>query len=105
MRAACDDNLLRRVYDAGDRSSLTTETLLLAQIQKIAVRIVHKTLHLQNLWPMSQSPEESIRAYVSRLVGTAELCELFVTCSKVTCSQKTSYRDEVVVQALLREFV
>ena len=102
LRAACDDDLLRRVYDAGDLSSLTTETLLLAQIKKIAVRVVHKTLHLQNLWAMHQSPEESIRAYASRLVGTAELCELFVTCSKATCNQKTSYRDEVVVQALLR---
>ena len=34
LRAACDDNLLRRVYDAGDLSSMNTETLLLAQIKK-----------------------------------------------------------------------
>ena len=40
------------------------------------VRVVHKTRHLQNMWAMVQSPEESIRAFVSRLIGTAEL----VTC-------------------------
>ena len=51
---------------------------------------------------MKQSPEESIRAFSSRLVGTAELCDLFVTCSRAGCEQKTSYRDEVVLQALLR---
>ena len=102
LRAACDDDLLRRVYDAGDLASLDTEALLLSQVKKIAVRIVHKTRHLQNMWAMVQSPEESIRAFASRLVGTAELCDMFVTCSKVGCNQKTSYRDAVVMQALLR---
>ena len=46
--------------------------------------------------------KHSIRAFVSRLVGTAELCDLLVTCSRAGCNQKTSYRDEVVIQALLR---
>ena len=41
LRAACEDDLLRRVYDAGNLSEMNTETLLLAQIKKIAVRIVH----------------------------------------------------------------
>ena len=102
LRAACDDDLLRRVYDAGDLASLNTEVMLVEQIKKIAVRVVHKTRHLQNMWTMVQSPEESIRAFVSRLIGTAELCDMFVTCSRVGCTQKTSYRDEVVRQALLR---
>ena len=35
-------------------------------------------------------------------MGTAELCDLFVECSKVGCTQRTSYRDQVVMQALLR---
>ena len=102
LRAACDDDLLRRIYDGGDLAGLNTEALLIAQIKKLAVRVVHKTLHRQNLWAMTQSPEESIRAFVSRLVGTAELCDLLITCSKAGCNQKTSYRDEVVLQALLR---
>ena len=102
LRPACDDDLLRRIYDGGDLAGLNTEALLIAQIKKLAVRVVHKTLHRQNLWAMTQSPEESIRAFVSRLVGTAELCDLLITCSKAGCNQKTSYRDEVVLQALLR---
>ena len=51
---------------------------------------------------MSQSPDEPIRAFCSRLVGTAELCDLNITCAKVGCDEKTSYRDQVVLQALLK---
>ena len=102
LQAACEESLLRRVYDAGGLATLDTEALLITQIQKLAVRMVHKTLHLQNMWAMQQSPEEPIRAFCSRLVGTAELCDLTVICSKSGCTQKTSYRDQVVLQALLK---
>ena len=102
LKAACDTALLRRVHDAGGLSSHDTEQTLLAEIKKLAVRVVHKTLHLQNMWSMTQGPEESIRAFTSRLIGTADLCDLHITCSKSGCNQKTSYRDEVVLQALLK---
>ena len=39
LRAACDDDLLRRVYDAGDLASMNTEELLIAQIKKIRFEI------------------------------------------------------------------
>ena len=78
LRAACDADLLRRVYDEGDLTSMNTESLLLCQIKKIAVRVVHKTLHLQNLLKLSQGPDESVCAFVSRLDGIAELCDLLV---------------------------
>ena len=38
LKAACEERLLCRVYDAGDFATLDTEPLLLAQIKKIAVR-------------------------------------------------------------------
>ena len=74
LQAACDQDLLRRVYDAGGMDTLITEQMLLAQVKKLAVRVVHKTLHMQNMWSMTQSPEEPVRAFCSRLAGTAELC-------------------------------
>ena len=49
LKAACEESLLRRVYDAGGLDSLDTEHLLLTQIRKLAARVVHKTLHLQNM--------------------------------------------------------
>ena len=102
LKASCDEALLRRVHDAGGLSSLDTEVSLLAEIKILAVRVVHKTLHLQNMWSMSQTPGEPIRAFTSRLIGTADLCDLSISCSKSECNQKTSYRDEVVLQALLK---
>ena len=95
LQAACDKDLLRRVYDAGGLDSLNTEVKLMAQIQKLAVRVVHKTLHMQNLWSMTQQPEEPIRAFSSRLIGTAELCDFTLTCSRDTCDQKNSYKDQM----------
>ena len=85
LKAACDEALLRRVHDAGGLTSLNSETDLLAEIRKLAVRVVHKTLHLQNMWGMIQSPEEPIRSFSSRLIGTADLCGLSITCSKSGC--------------------
>ena len=54
--------------------------------------MVHKTLHMQNLWNMIQQAEEPIRAYASRLTGTAELCDFTMTCSSDTCTPKNSSR-------------
>ena len=102
LQAACEQDLLRRVHDAGGLDKLDTELLLLAQIKKLAVKVVHKTLHMQNLWNMTQSPEEPIRAFCSRLVGTAELCDFVLTCTEPNCGKQNSYRDKMVMQALLK---
>ena len=102
LQAACDQDLLRRVYDTGGLDTLNTEELLMAQLKKLALRVVHKTLHMQNMWSMSQSPEEPIRAFCSRLAGTAELSDYTMTYSLSTCTQKNSYRDRMVMQALLK---
>ena len=102
LQAACDQALLRRVYDDGGLAALDTEAKLLAKVKKLAVRVVHKTLHMQNLWNMIQQAEEPIRAFASRLTGTAELCDFTMTCSSDTCNHKNSYKDQMIMQALLK---
>ena len=102
LQAACDQALLRRVYDDGGLAALDTEAKLLAKVKKLAVRVVHKTLHMQNLWNMIQQTEEPIRAFASRLTGTAELCDFTMTCSSDTCNHKNSYKDQMIMQALLK---
>ena len=57
---------------------MNIEKDLLKQIKNLGARVVHKTLHLQTMWQMKQDPEEPIRAFCSRLVGTADLCDLTV---------------------------
>ena len=36
------------------------------------------------------------------MVGTAELCDFVLTCTELNCGRKNSYRDKMVMQALLK---
>ena len=96
LRAACDKDLLQRVYDCGTFSSLNTVDLLLAVIT------VHKTIHMVHLWKMVQESSESIRAFAARITSKADLCDLVVPCTKEGCNAKVPYCDEVVLQVLLQ---
>ena len=102
LRAACDKDLLQRLYDCGSFASLTTVQLLLDKMKELAVINVHKTIHMVHLWKMAQETTESIRAFAARITGKSDLCELSVMCTKVGCNTKVTYRDEVVLQVLLQ---
>ena len=52
LRAACHQDLLQRVYDAGNFTGLNTVELLLASMKKLSVQVVHKTIHMMNMWRM-----------------------------------------------------
>ena len=54
LRAACDKDLLQRLYDCGSFASLTTVQLLLVKMKELAVNSVHKTIHMVHLWKMAQ---------------------------------------------------
>ena len=66
LRAACDAELRKRVYDSGDYSGLDTEAKLLARMKQLAVIKIHKSVHLMNLYRMIQESDEAIRAFVAR---------------------------------------
>ena len=102
LRAACDKDLLQRLYDCGSFASLTTVQLLLVKMKELAVNSVHKTIHMVHLWKMAQETTESIRAFAARITGKSDLCQLSVMCTKVGCDTKVTYRDEVVLQVLLQ---
>ena len=102
LRAACDTNLLQRVYDSGSFDSLNTTDLLLAKMKELSVKKVHKTIHMVHMWKMIQEPSEGVRAFVARITGKADLCEMQVKCPTQGCDTKVCYRDEVVLQVLLQ---
>ena len=60
LRAACDTNLLQRVYDSGSFDSLITTDLLLAKMKELSVKKVHKTIHMVHMWKMIQEPSEGV---------------------------------------------
>ena len=98
LQAACDTDLKQRVFDTGTYTSLTSTTLFLTKMKELAVITVHKSVHLMNLWKMSQQSDETIRAFAARVTSTADMCGMMVKC---TCDLEVSYRDNVVQQLLI----
>ena len=52
LQAACDDKLRQRIFDTGIYTSLTTAETFLVKMKDLVVIIVHKSIHLMNLWKM-----------------------------------------------------
>ena len=101
LQAACDDQLRQRVYDTGVYASLTTAELFLSKMKELAVIVVHKSIHLMNLWKMQQQSDEPIRAFAARLTATADMCGMMVECTNSTCKTEICYRDLVVNQLVI----
>ena len=98
LQAACKDELRQRIFDTGAYSTLTTPETFLTKMEELAVLKVHKSVHLRNLWRMTQQPDETIRAYVARLTSTADMSNMTVECR---CNAKVSYRDNVIQQLVI----
>ena len=101
LQAACDDQLRQRVFDTGVYASLITTDTFLNKMKELAVIVVHKSIHLMNLWKMQQQPDEPIRAFAARLTATADMCGMKVECTNTTCKKEICYRDQVVHQLVI----
>ena len=66
LQAACSEGLRQRDFDTGLYGTLTTSQAFLQKMEELAVVKVHKSVHLRNLWRMTQQPDETIRAFVAR---------------------------------------
>ena len=88
LKAACEPDLLRRIYDAGSYAALTSTTLFMNEMEKIAVVKVNKAVHTMNMWKMTQQSDETIRAFAARITGTADLCGMTLECT--SCKVKNS---------------
>ena len=101
LQAACDGPLQQRIFDTGTYEALTSAELFLAKMKELAVIVVHKSIHLMNLWKMSQQSDEPIRAFAARLTATADMCGMITKCPNQTCGTDVSFRDLVVHQMLI----
>ena len=101
LQAACDDALRQRVFDTGTYSSLTTETEFLKKMKELSVIVVHRSIHLMNLWKMHQESDEPIRAFAARATATADMCNMTVKCTSSGCDTEVCYRDHVVHQIII----
>ena len=70
-------------------------------MKDLAVIIVHKSIHLMNLWKMQQQSDEPIRAFAARITATADMCGMVVKCTNDACLRDVVYRDHVVHQLII----
>ena len=70
-------------------------------MKELSVIVVHKSIHLMNLWKMRQESDEPIRAFAARLTSTADMCNMIVKFSSSTCDTDVCYRDHVVHQIII----
>ena len=101
LQAAFDQALRQRVFDTGTHASLTTEKAFLDKIKELAVIVVHRSIHLRNLWKTVQQSDERVRAFMARVMSTADMCNMVIDCPNQTCGQRVSYRDHVVMQVII----
>ena len=101
VQAACDDGLRQRVFDTGTYATLTTVEQFLSKMKELAVIVVHKLIHLMNLWKMSQQSDEPIRAFAARVTATADMCGMVIECPNQACKKDIVYRDHVVHQMII----
>ena len=61
----------------------------LKKMKELAVVVVHKSIHLRNLWKMQQNADEPIRAFAARLTATADMCGMVVECTNQVCKRQS----------------
>ena len=69
LQVACDQDLPQRMYDAGNYRELSIIELFMTQLKKLAVLVVHHSIHALNMWKMQQQPKEQRGASTSTVTG------------------------------------
>ena len=99
LQAACDDDLRQRVFDTGNYQGLNTTKLFLDKMKDLAVITVHKSVHLRNLWTLSQESDKQICAFAAKVTSTADMCGITIHCDM--CNTDISYWNNVVQQIII----
>ena len=99
LLACCEGELENAIYnDSGDVAGMSEDNLLKV-IKELSVIEVAETVRITELLGMKQGHGESVRAYVARLRGKAQICPFHQECTK--CKDKVIYTDAIVWWILL----
>ena len=81
--------------------SATTEDDLLQQIKRLAVTVLHPSVHVITLHSMTQQEGETTTSFAARVKGTAGNCNLSKICSKADFTKKVSFMEETVYHVVM----
>ena len=99
--ACCSEELARAVYDSGVKNNADEGTLISA-IRKLSVRAQNKLVNVVTFLGLAQDRDETIGSFCARLRGQATVCNFETNCSASSCTNKTSYMNEMVAHQLVR---
>ena len=101
LQMACSNEVNKLLFEFVGKATLDStpmmEDILLGHIRSVAVKGVHREVHIMNFAKITQSVGESITHYVALLKAQSLLCEFQVTCS---CNLTPSFAEEMVSQQL-----
>ena len=66
--------------------------------QNNLVNVVH-------LLAMAQEREENVREFLARLKAQASMCELSIPCTAISCNEKVSYVDKIILQDIREQLL
>ena len=108
LRECCAGDVDKQLFHNVGPAALyaASEEVILENIKKVAVKIVHKEVHRFNFAKLRQQDGETITQFVSRLKEAAAQCGFSVRCTKTLCGSAddptlVSYAEDSISQQLL----
>ena len=103
--SACGESLQKALHNQGATSS-TSKTDLLDFIHQLVVKKRNNLVAVVEFQGMLQERDERVQAYLARLKGAAELCDLTVKwkCQNTKCQESStvSFKDRFTTLQLVR---
>ena len=97
---ACMDSEIERLA-FNDNIAATTQSEIMESIKKLAVTVLHPSLHVVALHEMKQQSSETTKTFSARVKGVATNCNLTKKCSKMGCGETVSFIDETCYHVVL----
>ena len=94
--ATCSESLEKSIFRKGGADTITMEDALLKTIKEMAVRKQNVLVNVVDFLGLGQEPDETVKHYVSRLKGQAQVCDFTIP------QGTTDYSDKMVMHQLIR---
>ena len=104
LKAACTIDLRREVFDFVGSAGLAiiSESDLLDQIKKLAVKGKNKSVHRKEFYAMNQAPGQPVQAFVAKLKSKAVHCDYTFKCINGACGhQVNSYAEHMIADQMV----
>ena len=97
--ACLDTDLERLAFNDGLNDNSSEE--LLKAIKKLAVTVLHPSVHVVNLHQLKQLEGETVKAFSAKVKGVAGNCNLTKKCPSAGCSENVSFVEETCFHVVM----